>query len=198
MEYFDVNSIKPVESAILSLRNYILYLYENNEEIRKSIRDINKFKEDLKNIKEKLEIDKHIKSIEYARRMKEFGLIADMLNIEYEQILDNKKYFPIFACLNNSNNEEIYVLIYDITNDGIKVKNKNNDFNLITKRDFKKVYKNRIFYISDFKPLMKKYNILPKDYKSYTSNKLFQFDDITGRDIAELCCAIIQILDEIK
>ena len=176
MEYFDINNLKPIDSAILALRNYILYLYEEDESVKMSIRNVKKFKEDLSNIKEKLELDKHIKSIEYARRMKEFGLIADMLNIEYDKLRENKKKFPIFACLKNNNNEEIYILVYDVTRNGIIVKDKDNTMKLIRIDDFKNAYKNRIFFISDYKQLLKKYYVCNKDYDAYTKLPTFDFD----------------------
>ena len=190
MEYFDFYSLTPIESAILSLKNYLMDLYEKNEEVRKSIRNIGLFKSDLMYMKEKLELGKEIRSIEYARRMKEFGLIADMLNIEYDKILENKKIFPIFACIRNAERDEIYILVEDITKDGVLVKDKDKTLKIIRTEDFKKAYKNRLFFITDYKPLMKKYKICDKEYDKYI-NKGISLDGLSAVDSGDVAFAII-------
>lgn len=195
MNYFDINNIKPVDSAILALKNYLIYLYENDENVRKSIRNVAKFRDDLINIKEKLELDKHIRSIAYARQMKEFGLIADMLNIEYDKIMYNFDKLPVFACLNNSKNEEVYVLVFDITDDGILTKDNENNTRFISVSDFKKAYKNRLFFISDYSPLKKKYYVRDRDLNSYMVNNLFEFNGLSGEDVADLICAILECIN---
>ncbi len=176
MEYFDINSITPIDSAILSLRNYLLYLYNNNDEVWKSIVDAEAFKKDLKNMKEKLQLDKQIRSIAYARQMKEFGLIADMLNIGYDELFYNYDKFPYFACLRNENNEEVYTLIFDAKYEGFLTIDKNNKNKLIKTEDFKKAYKNRIFFISDYSPLMKKYG--KYNYDSYIDKGKISLDGL--------------------
>ena len=197
MNYFYINNLKPLDSAILALKHYLVYLYENDADVKKSIRNIGKFKEDLINMKEKLELDKQIRSIAYARQMKEFGLIADMLNIEFDKIKDNFDKFPVFACLNNSKNEEVYVLVYDITNDGILTKDNNNNNILIKTTDFMKAYKNRIFFISDYKELKKKYYFLGKDFNAYMGkDTLIGIDsnDFSLRDFIEFLDFITDLL----
>ena len=83
-------------------------------------------------------------------------------------------------------------LSLDITDDGILTKDNENNTRFISVSDFKKAYKNRLFFISDYSPLKKKYYVRDRDLNSYMVNNLFEFNGLSGEDVADLICAILE------
>ena len=141
MEYLDINSIRPVLSGPIALRNYMNDL---------------KYLEKVQTIKEKLEIGRELHSIEFARKLKDYRITADVKNAEYSEL--KRMDFPFIACCKNLKKEELFFLVYDITDDGIVTKDENLEEKIIGVIDFKEIFNERIITIENNIEFIKKYS----------------------------------------
>lgn len=169
MEYLDIYNIKPVDSGPISLMNYMNDL---------------KHKEKISKIKEKFEITREFHSIEFAKKMQDYKLKCDIKNVVYSELKHNE--FPFIACCKNQKREEIFFLVYNITDDGIITKDHNYEEKLISIIDFKEIFNDRIIVFLDNKEFISKY--------SYSKERLIT--DIAG-GISVISFAILDAIFEI-
>lgn len=188
MEYLDIDSINAAESGPIALRNYLTYLCLKDEKVKRTIlENSKKIKEDFKNIKDNLEINREIRSIEFARKMKEYGFLAEMQFVDFKGLEKYKKSFPMFACLRNSDVKDLYVLIYDITSYGVVVKDEKYNDRVINLDSFKQAYFNRLIEVKDYSLFFKKY-ISKKKMDSFAHG-----NNLDAEDIFEGVLAIIAL-----
>ena len=139
MEYLDINAINVLESGPICLRNYLTFLCQKDPKVRDLIKSNNKdLKNDFKNIREKLEIGRGVSSTEFARRIKEYGFLSEMIITDTNDISKYNDSFPLFACLKNKNNETIYLYVSGISAQGILVKDEKFNDAFIYNRIFEK------------------------------------------------------------
>ena len=172
LNYLNLNELNNIDSALVSLMNYMNEL---------------KFKEDIRVMKNKLEIGRELRSLDFARKMKVYNLVADYCYVEFKDIKKYKGLFPLFACL-KKDKTEYYVLIYDITDLGIITKDINTKEQLIRIEDFKQYYNDRIIVIKDKRQFVKKYSYLNE------IKKLRKIASISGASLYVLCWVIAALI----
>lgn len=175
MDYLNIDNINAVESGPICIKNFLTLLCQKDARIRDIFKSNNKkLKEDLKNLRENLEIDKYISAVEFARRIKEYGFMSEMIILDSNDISKHKELFPLFACLKNDYNETVFLYICDINDKGIIVKDMNYNDMLIDYASFEKFFIRRMIAIKDYSEFIKKYcdNKMLKEFanKKYNCN----------------------------
>lgn len=190
MEYLDIDTINALESGPNCLRNYLTFLCQKDPRVRNIFKNNNKdLKNDFKNIREKLDIGRGVSSIEFARRIKEYGFYSEMIITDTSDISKHKDSFPLFACLKNKNNETIYLYVSGISAQGILVKDEKFNDAFIYNRIFEKAFNKRAIVIKDYSGFIKKYGS-KADLQSYIDKNY----DINDDDALEAVGAIFEII----
>ena len=159
MNIIDIDSIKALESGPICLRNYLAFLCQKDIEVRVLFNSNNKkLKEDLKNLRDDLEIDRWVSPLEFARRIKDYGFMSEMIITDAKDISKYKDSFPLFACLKNDSNENILLYVHDINDEGIVIKDMNYNDALIDINDFTRAFRNRMIVIKEYKGFREKYD----------------------------------------
>ena len=191
MEYLDIDTINVLESGPICLRNYLAFLCQKDPRVMKIFKSNNKdLEDDLKNIKERLDISRGVSSIEFARRIKEYGFLSEMIITDTSDISKHKDSFPLFACLKNKNNETLYLFVTGISAQGILVKDEKFNDAFIYNRIFEKAFNKRAIVIKDYSGFIKKYGS-KADLKSYMNKKY----DINDDDAVEVLGVIFGIIE---
>ena len=186
MEHLKIENIHALESGPVCIRNYLNYLCLKDIEVRCLFQKNNKMlKEDLKYLREKLEIDRWVSALEFARRIKEFGFLSEMIMVDAKDISKHKKSFPVIASLINDNNENVLLYVTDINDEGIVIKDVNYN-------DVERVFTKRMIRIKDYSGFIKKYDSVKLN--ALANNKNYNCDVTEGIEIAGgIALAILDI-----
>ena len=189
MEQLKIESIHALESGPICLRSYLNYLCLKDAGVRCLFQNNNKkLKEDLNNLRDDLEIDRWVSPLEFARRIKDYGFMPEMIITDSKDISKYKDSFPLFACLKNDSNENVLLYVHDINNKGIIAKDINYNDVLIDYNDFEKAFSKRLIVIKDYSEFVKKYTIK----YNFKSNPISSF---TEDDAGIIIGGLLEILD---
>lgn len=183
MEHLKIENIHALESGPVCIRNYLNYLCLKDARVRSLFQKNNKkLKEDLAVLRETLEIDRWVSPLEFARRIKEYGLLSEMIITDAKDISKYKSEFPLFACLVNDDNENVLLYVTDVNQYGIVVKDINYNDMLIDLKEFERLFSKRMIVIKDYSGFIKKYGS-DRMLNALANNKDYNSDVADGLEI---------------
>ncbi|MBP5445092.1 MAG: hypothetical protein J6Y28_02875 [Acholeplasmatales bacterium] len=159
MEKIALNQLNPKDSSAIALHNYMV-----SEGANLSLSDL----------KLKVKFEKNISILNYLRILKDLNIVGDILNLTIDELKNKKEILPAFARCNLKNGEALYILICDINDKSIIVKDDKNEKKEISISDFISAYEGKVIFVKDNKEFLIEY-VYRKKYYNLTKYKALFF-----------------------